>query len=362
MANPLKIESANVLREMTDAELDYAVYRVLTTFASTTTGTGSVQVNPADTTNLTNLGTFTDTVRNEVVGTHPATGAITSNNFVFYQDRTTFSESFDRPVEFTSGAMAEQNDNNLNSTIINRALSNLAAGGIGSYVMQPSAPASGTWTEVATISNTIKKTSGANAVDTNTTKIWKKTNDTAPTVNRPIKKDGTNNFQEMTDAEINSLAARLRNRIVATGIGTYQLATSAPGGGTYVAAGSGFTDTRRVRAAVNYTNTFTGTFSNTFTGFFSNTFSNTFSQNFAQDFAGTYSRYAAYSGAFLGNFTGYYIIILRILYRTFKYIFKHFFKYFFKYFYWNFFRSNNTNYFRKCIHINIMEKNSIIQR
>ena len=300
MANPIKKRSDNNLQEMTDAEMDYIVNRVLTSFASTST----VSVNPGSTAGLTNIGTFVDTVRDDSVGTHPTSGTTSSTNFVFYQDRQSQSEaSMIRPLEFSSSQMRQQNDTQLNDSIITRCLNNLVASGIGMYKLQVNAPSDGTWTSRATITNTVV---GASS---NTTKLWQKTAGTTPTVIRPIKLRSDNDVQEMTDAEIQNLVARLRNRITATGIGTYALQSSAPtGGGTWVAAGSGFDDTRREVGNVNYSSNF------------SNTFSNTFAGNYSANYAGSRTRFwngsqgltyfGSYSGFrtkyFTGFFTGFF--------------------------------------------------------
>ena len=281
MANPLKLRSDNDLQEMTNAELDYTVHQVLLGFSSTTT----VSVNPGSTAGLTNIGTFVDTIRNENVGTHPASGATSSTNYTFYQDRQTQSESgLIVPLEYSSNHLNEQSDTDLNSTIVSRALSTLVNSGVGSYKLQPSSPSGGTWTNVGTVSNTLRGGS------TNTTTLWKKTNATAPTTIRPIKLRSDNDLQQMTDSEIQTLVTRLRNRINDTGIGRYQLQASAPSGGTWVAAGSGFTDTRRQVANQNYSGTYAGNYAGTYTG--------------------TYHAYRAWSwqyiGSYTGSYTGYY--------------------------------------------------------
>ena len=261
--------------------MDYIVHQVLLAFSSSTT----VSVNPGATSGLTNIGTFVDTIRNESVGTHPASGNTSSTNYTFYQDRQSQSESsLILPLEYSSSHFREQSNTNLNNTIINRALSTLVNSGVGSYKLQPSSPSGGTWTNVGTVSNTLRGGS------TNTTTLWKKTSAAAPTTIRPIKLRSDNDLQQMTNAEIQTLVARLRNRINDTGIGRYQLQASAPSGGTWVAAGSGFTDTRRQVANQNYTGNYTGNYAGTYAG----------------TYTGYYARYRAWSYQFLGNYAGSY--------------------------------------------------------
>ena len=100
MAQPLKVNAQNNLQEMGGSDTDYMVYHIGTTFASYDTGTGSVQVNPADTTGLTLIGTFTDTKRQDAVGSHPVGTSVTSTTYNFYQDRRTHTEpSLEIPLE-----------------------------------------------------------------------------------------------------------------------------------------------------------------------------------------------------------------------------------------------------------------------
>ena len=285
MARPIKLRSDNNLQIMTGPEMAYIANRVLTQFAATNT----VSINPSDTTGLTNIGTFADDIRDEALGTHPATGAITTTNYIFYQDRQAQSENHIHPIEFSSSHLREQNDSQLNNSIISYCLNTLVASGVGSYKLQPNAPSGGTWTERGTIQDTLRGGS------TSTSKLWQKTADTVPTKVVPLKLRSDNHLQEMTEAEIQNLVGRLRNRINATGIGRYQLQANAPtGGGTWVQMGSGFTDTRRQVNAVNYSGTYT------------NNFSGTYTQNFAGTYTGYYARYAPWSGAYQGNYAGSY--------------------------------------------------------
>ena len=52
----------------------------------------------------------------------------------------------------------------------------------------------------------------------------------------------------MSDADIKTLAARLRNQIIATGIGQYKFSASNPAGSgeTWIQVGSTVTDTRNI--------------------------------------------------------------------------------------------------------------------
>lgn len=282
---------------MSNSEMDYIADVVLKDFASTNTGLGTVNIDGAT---GTPIGTFVDTNRPFTVGQHPVGTTINSVTYTFKQDVTTAaSESLTRPVEFSTSSVRQQNDTQLNDSIISRALSNLVAFGVGSYVLQPSAP-TGTWASIGTMTNT-------NSVGTNTTTLWRRTTATAPTTVRPLK-FASGALREMTDTEIRSLTNRLRNRIISTGIGTYRLQATAPTPGTWVTAGSAFEDNRNQLANQSYSGTYTGPYSGTYTGTYSGTYSGAYAGAYtrfrSQAFAGTYVLF--FNGAIGGYFTGFY--------------------------------------------------------
>lgn len=309
MANPLKVRSSGAtfqgLQTMTDAEMDYAVDVILKDFAATNTGLGTVNI---DGVTGTSIGTFTDTSRSGAVGDHPvADSPTTVTTYTFKQDITTAAtESLTRPVEYSTTGVRQQNDTQLNDSIINRALTNLTSSGIGSYVLQPSAPV-GTWTSIGTITNSVI---GA----TNTSTLWRKTGGTAPTTVRPLKyqTSPTKSVKQMTDAEIQTLTNRLRNRIIATGRGTYRLQTTAPTPGTWTTVGAAFSDTRNTLATPSYVGSYTGNFTGTYTGNFAGTyvpaFTGTYVATFVGNFTGSYQRFfAGFSGGFFsGTYQGFF--------------------------------------------------------
>ena len=64
----------------------------------------------------------------------------------------------------------------------------------------------------------------------------------------------------MSDADIKTLAARLRNQIISTGIGQYKLSATNPAqaGETWVQVGGAITDTRNTLSDTSYTGQYTG--------------------------------------------------------------------------------------------------------
>lgn len=309
MANPLKVKSSGAtfqgLQTMTNAEMDYCVDVILKHFANTNSGLGTVNIDGAT---GTSIGTFVDTSRSGSVGDHPvADSPTTITTYTFKQDITSAAtEVITLPIEYSTSGIRQQNDTQLNDSIISRALANCVATGIGSYALQPSSP-SGTWTSIGTITNSVI---GA----TNTTTLWRKTGGSTPTVVRPLKyqTSPSKSFKEMTDAEIQGLTNRFRNRIISTEIGTYKLQTSAPSPGTWTTTGAAFSDTRNALSNIAYTGSYGGSFTSNYAGSytgaytraFAGSYTGSYGASFTRAFAGTYS--ASYTRAFAGTYTGSY--------------------------------------------------------
>ena len=294
MPRPLKIDTSTSpisFKEMNDADYDYLTHIVLSQFAASNTGVGTVSSNSS----FTLIGTFSDTYRPYTVGQHPVGTDITTVTYNFYQDYGTATENLVRPVHYSAGANTfEQDDSTLNTTSISNALANLVNYGVGSYSLSPTAPVGGTWVAERTIQNT---TSAAN----NVTYVWRKTAATAPSTSRPLKVNTTSpiSVKEMSDAEIQTLTERLRNQIVATGIGKYAVQNTAPvSGGTWVTRGSAFSDTRETTSSVSYTGSYSGTYAGDYTG----AYTRFFAGSVGGFFSGTYTGY--YTGSYSGNYSG----------------------------------------------------------
>ena len=294
MPRPLKIDTGTTpvsIKEMSDADYDYLTHVILTQFAASNTGVGTVSSNSS----FTLIGTFSDTYRPYTVGQHPIGTDITTVTYNFYQDYGTATETLVRPVHYDVGANTfEQDDTTLNTTVMANVLANLVNYGVGSYSLSPTAPVGGTWVAERTIQNT---TSAAN----NVTYVWRKTAATAPSTVRPLKVNSTSpiSVKEMSDAEIQTLTDRLRNRIVATGIGKYAVQSTAPvSGGTWVTRGSAFSDTRETTSTVSYTGTYSGTYSGNYTG----AYTRFFAGSIGGFFSGTYIGF--YTGNYSGNYSG----------------------------------------------------------
>ena len=235
MGNPLRIKTTGGgtflgLQEMQTTEMDYAVHQILTEFSTSTTGSGTVNINGDG----TSMGTFTDTIRTESIGSHPTTNAITSTNYTLKQNLSSVAEtSIVYPLFLNDSGYAAEHSNNLNTVLISRALANLTSNGLGSYVLAEANPNSSLYT--STGSTIVDSSLTANTTYT----LWRKTTGVSAPSTVRTSKLYSGAIQEMTDAEIKTLAARLRNQISSTGIGQYKISATNPaaGGETWVQVG-----------------------------------------------------------------------------------------------------------------------------
>lgn len=119
-----------------------------------------------------------------------------------------------------------------------------------------------------------------------------KTAATAPSTVRPLKVNTTSpiSVKEMSDAEIQTLTERLRNQIVATGIGKYAVQSTAPvSGGTWVTRGSAFSDTRETTSNTSYIGAYSGNYTGAYTRFFAGSIGGFFSGTYTGFYSGAYS-------------------------------------------------------------------------
>ena len=288
MANPLKVkysgETFAGLQVMTNEEMDYTVHQILTEFVANT-GPGNITTDSSH----TSIGSFVDTARTENVGQSTPSGATsTVSTTTVYQNQATDSDGSDevKPLEFVSNTypLQVQSDTNLNASIITRALANLVANGVGSYVMQPTQPNS-QYTSILTLTNTV---TGNGTASNNTTQIWRRTSGAAPSTVYPLKLgSNTGSISEYSNTDIALLISRFRNQMMSTGIGKYVLQENAPGTGTWVRQGSAFTDTRHIFGnSKNYVKTYT----KTYTKDWSTDYQKDYSTDYNKQYGGTYEK------------------------------------------------------------------------
>lgn len=309
-ASSTPISSGNFqgLQEMSDAEINqYLSYVITNKFANDADGTGTAELN-VDTANAltgTSIGTWTNTIRNDAIGTHPTAGATTDTTYYFKQVTAAATENItNRPVGYDS-AIKEYADAALDTDVLDKVIEDMVTGTgytVGQYSLAASAPAGGTWTSRATITD-------SNQGGSTNLYLWQKTTpSTAANADlASLKLDGTN-VKMMSDAEIEQMVPNFRNRIIDSGIGTYKLQDSAPAGGTWVQMGDSLTDTRQEVASQDYAGTYTGAFTGNYVGDYvgsyvgAKTYSGSYTGTFSGDYAGNYVGTSAYAGAYSGTY------------------------------------------------------------
>ena len=320
MGNPLRIKTTEGgtflgLQEMQTTEMDYAVHQILTEFSTSTSGAGTLNINGDG----TSMGSFTDTIRTETIGTHPSTNSISSTSYTLKQNLSSVAEtSVVFPLFLNDSGYAAEHSNNLNTTLITRALANLTSNGLGSYYLSETNPNNSLYT--STGSTIVDSRQGDNTTYT----LWRKTTGvSAPSVVRTAKLY-SGAIQEMTDAEIKLLAARLRNQIGSTGIGQYKLSATNPAGSgeTWVQVGGAITDKRNTLADTGYTanyvndniNSFTGAYLGQYTKQYETNYEGTFATSYTKTYTGQYEGFfnVTFSGAYTGTFTGYFLSLIHI--------------------------------------------------
>jgi hypothetical protein len=312
-STPISAGNFQGLQEMADTEINqYLSYVITNKFATDTDGTGTAELN-VDTANAltgTSIGTWTNSIRNDAVGTHPTAGATTNTTYYFKQVTAAASESItNRPVGYDS-AIKEFNDASLDTDVLDKVIEDMVTSTgytVGQYSLAASAPAGGTWTSRATITD-------SNQGGSTNLYLWQKTapSTAANSDLTSLKLDGTN-VKAMSSAEIEQMVPNFRNRIIDSGVGTYKLQTSTPAAaGTWVQMGDTLTDTRQEVASQNYAGTYTGNFSGNYVGNYvggyvgAKTYSGSYAGNYAGNYVGSYVGAKTYSGSYTGSFSGAY--------------------------------------------------------
>ena len=298
MSNPLKMIAhangvyANGVQESTDAELDY-LSKILLIKVATESGSGDNTADLNIDSSGSSVGTFIDEYANAELLTHNSP-AITSTTYTFKQNTASASESslinlITHDADNSNpGTIRVLTDAELNAVMdlaiseISKANSTYAAP--GTYYVSSSSPSiGGTWIAQDTFYDEL--TNHANDDDEKITyKLWRKTSyDNSPATIPLLKQSGID-LKVQSESDLETLAARLRNRIIATSKGKYVFQNAAPGTGTWVARGSA-TDRKPQISGVQYT----GTYSDQYAGQYGRSFARQFGRQFAREYAGQYT-------------------------------------------------------------------------
>jgi hypothetical protein len=297
MSRPLAIRYAadgttfQAIEEMNDVRIEYPVYQICQAIANQQSVGGNLTIGMNSGTG-TPIGTFIDTYRPQIVGSHPATTTPSSVTYAFSQIVNSGSVSPTSPVEYSaisSGGsvttgVRQMSLDNIRTELFDRVALKLGTTGLGSYILAPSAPVSSgdTWTQIHSITDTIQ-------TGNNTTYIWRKTAESIPAPYRPLKVINTaGDLREMSDTDLQNLFDSYANYVIATGRGKYLLQETAPAvaGQTWVQMGTSLSDNRNQLKNVSYS----GTYAGSYTGAVSSAYTSAVLGYYVKRFTGTYNR------------------------------------------------------------------------
>lgn len=241
----------NTIKQFSSTDLDELAERVLRVMAAGTY-TGTITIGTSNP-----IGTFTDTYYNQAVGTNEDTGLTTGSTVYTLSQVTTatLGAASDPPMYVgldtsVSGQTILQENLTTREQLADEILSRMVAGtgGTNSYYLGTSAPADGaTWVSLGSLLDT--KTAGT--ITITDYKLWERTTSGATLTSKNPMKITSDPLQTFSDTELNAIIKTIEQRIIATGIGTYELATSAPGTGTWTNAGT-ITDNIEVLTSTTY--------------------------------------------------------------------------------------------------------------
>ena len=313
MASPLKVyNSGSDLQVMTDAEIDSMIVPlVLQEFAANNTIT--VRGNcTAFANNDGNIGTFDNRFRNDDVGDHPiSAGNFTTTTWSINQEQTSTSSLTNviYPTKYISSGnkLQQMSTADLQAKILFRVANNWKTNlyPVGGYYFGTAAPDADTWILCgSSVTETYRQVGTDSSI---TYSLWRKTAPNTTSGARPVYNRTTNDgVQEMTDADIKTLAAEWRNYLMNSGVGEdigyYKLVTgaSAPTPGTWVQTGA-YTDYLTDTADIIYSQGYEGIYSQMYEGIYSGQYLGMYSGQFSGMYSGQFT--GIYSGQFVGLYS-----------------------------------------------------------
>ena len=248
---------------------------------------------------------------------------VNNGDYRFAIYRITQPSNIVRPLEFSSSALRESPDSELNAYIFPRVIDRLSSNTLGSYVLQRTAPTTGTWL----IAGTIYDKSGGVLPDgttpavTDTAYLWICTSYPAPTTARPVK-TYTAGVREMSDDDMKEMFGAFRSYVSSTGRGKYVAASTAPTTGTWAQMGDVWNDTRQLVGGISYSGVYSGTYTigayagsrekgyvgtRGYVGSRQNTYSRSYSGYTRANYTGTYSAtYVSAAATYTGTYSSSY--------------------------------------------------------
>jgi len=332
MGTPLKLNGSDGdVKYLSTTEENYLAYQIgLALRDGNRNSESSLDNLSGDTT----VGTYSDTVYDQAVGTHGTTLTTTTTNKSLYQNTGTASESgtdFKRPIHWntalTPDSIQEMTDANFNSCV-DRLLTTVFTNDYpGTFKLGSTAPSADYSAFLGgDVDDRLFTDTTLNGTPVNYS-IWKRNAITAPSAIYPMgvkrvsgngEVDDFDGLQPMTDAEIKySFGQRAKTRISASGIGTYQLRNSSQGApsatGTWVAKGTAL-DTINEVNNIDYTTNYSGDYganytrnsTTVFAGDYAAAYTGDFAGDYTGDFTGNYITSVGYASNFTGDFVGAY--------------------------------------------------------
>lgn len=241
--NVLTYKGSGILQIINDSEFEAIAEVVLEKFASVD-GPGNIYNAQGGNTAYVAIGDFTDTRYQGAIGTGDVT--LLSTTYTLYQDRTNNYGSVTNPPLHWNGTDIKIANNTELNDLADAIIQYMVVGeGPGGYVLTTTTPAGGTWVSLGDINN-INDTA-----NTATFTLYKKIAGTTTLTYSPLKHVSGGTIQIMTEAEIEQLVNKVRERIVSTQIGYYAFQQAAPTPGTWAEMGT-IIDTRPTISAQDY--------------------------------------------------------------------------------------------------------------
>ena len=241
--NVLTYKGSGILQIISDSEFNAIAEVVLEKFASVD-GPGNIYNAQGANSAYVTIGDFTDTRYQGAVGTGDVT--LLSTTYTLYQDRTSnYGSVTNSPLHWDGTNIKIANNTELNDLADAIVQYMVTQDGPGAYVLTPTVPAGGTWTSVGSISNV------QDTANTSVFTLYKKIAGETTLTHSPLKHVSGGTIQIMTQAEIEGLVAKVRERIITTQIGYYAFQLAAPTPGTWAEMGT-IIDTRPTISAQDY--------------------------------------------------------------------------------------------------------------
>jgi len=314
---PLRIKNSNGdLQQFSTSEENFLAYQMGLNLASRGVNASSALSTSSDSAAL--VGSFTDTQYNQIgVSGDNGTTVETQETISYLYQKTSAAPidgtDYETPIGYKTSdtSIREMVDSDLFG-LVDRTLSVWATNDYpGIYKLDSSGFSDGDY-EIHIDTVFEDNRSNVNNLKTDY-HIWKRTSMTPPSAARPmfVVRTGGGEFaggvREMTDTQIQyTFGQRARNRIISSGIGTYQLRDNTQGAptdpGTWVAKGVA-TDTRHVIVETQFSDTYESTSEIPYSAQVDRSYTGNYESQYSKQYGAQYARQYTRQYAGLQAFT-----------------------------------------------------------